>query len=96
MDPARTASRTPSRRHEAPQIGAMAGRVLRSLARRAGEGDVEGLEELVRLQAVLDQAITEAAQGLHDRGQSWTYIGEALGVSRQAARQLVQRRLAGL
>lgn len=83
--------RPPSRRHEAPQIGAMAARVIRSLARRSAEGDVEGLEELVKLQAVLDQAIAEAAQGLHDHGHSWTYIGDALGITRQAARQRFAR-----
>jgi len=69
----------------------MACRVSRSLARRAAEGDPEALEELVRLRSVVDQAITDAAQGLHDRGHSWTWIGGVLGITRQAARQRFAR-----
>lgn len=80
-------SRTPSRRHEAPAIGAMARRVIRSLARRAGEGDVEGLEQLLALQADLQAAITEAGQGLHEAGFSYTYLADAMGITRQGARQ---------
>lgn len=80
-------ARTPSRRHEAPAIGGMARRVLRSLARRAGEGEVEALQELIGLQAALQDAITEAGRGLHEAGFSYTYIASETGVSRQAARQ---------
>lgn len=75
------------RKHEAPEIGAMASRVIRSLAKRAAEGDPEALEQLAALRGVLDQATTDAAQGLHARGHSWTWVGTVLGITRQAARQ---------
>ena len=72
-------------KHEAPAIGGMARRVLRSLARRAGEGDVEALQVLLALQGDLQEAITEAGQGLHARGFSFGYIAAETGVTRQAA-----------
>lgn len=79
--------RPPSRRHEAAQVSAAVRRFLRALARRAEEGDVEGLRELVALQDTLRDAITAAGRGLHDAGFSYTYIAAETGVTRQAARQ---------
>lgn len=76
---------------EAPEMGAMVRRVLRNgLARRAAEGDVQALQELVSLQATLQEAITEAGQAMHERGYSYTYLGTELGITRQAARQRFQ------
>lgn len=72
-------------KHEAPAIGAMASRVMRSLVRRAEEGDVEALQVLIGLQDTLQAAVTEAGQGLHARGFSFGYIAAETGVSRQAA-----------
>lgn len=69
-------------------MGAMVRRVLRNgLGRRAAEGDVQALQELVALQATLQEAITEAGRAMHDRGYSYTYLGAELGITRQAARQ---------
>lgn len=66
----------------------MIGRMVRALARRAGEGESFALAELVGLQAVLDEAIATAAKAAHDdAGFSWTEIAGELGISRQAARQ---------
>lgn len=65
----------------------MARRVLRALARRAGAGDVEALQELVALQDALRDAITDAGRGLHAAGFSYTYIAAETGVTRQAARK---------
>lgn len=76
-----------ARKHEAPQITAMAGRVLRALARRAEEGDTEALEGLLQLQTQLSEAITAAGMGLHEFGYSFTELADVMGVSRQAARQ---------
>jgi len=72
-------------KHEAPAIGAMASRVMRSLVRRAQEGDPEALEVLLGLQGVLQEAVTEAGRGLHDRGHSYAWIADVTGTSRQAA-----------
>lgn len=75
------------RKHEAPEIGAMVGRMLRALARRAAEGDLEAIEQLVELEDVVGEQLVEAMRGAHTFGYSWTEIGAATGTSRQAARQ---------
>lgn len=83
-----TAARKPSRRHEAPEIGAAARRFIRSLVRRGGEGDTEALEQLRDMQAFLQAAITECGQAMHDEaGYSYTDLAKVMGISRQGARQ---------
>lgn len=74
-------------RYEAPDVGAMVGRMLRALARRAAEGDPEAIEQLVQLGPILSEQTAAAGAGLHAFGYSWTEVGDAMGVSRQAARQ---------
>lgn len=74
-----------SRKYEAPEMGAFIARTLRAMARRAAEGDDEALRQLRDLQPVLDAALGDAARGLHDFGQSWAFIGDTLGVTRQTA-----------
>lgn len=75
------------RKHEAPEIGAMTNRMMRALARRAAEGDLEAVEQLAELQTKLTEHLRAAAQGAHAFGYSWTEIADATGTSRQAARQ---------
>lgn len=73
---------------EAPEMGAMLARLLRAMARRAGEGDLEALAELRQLQDVLADAIGAAGRAAHDdAGFSFGEIAAALGITRQAARQ---------
>lgn len=72
---------------EAPEIGAMAARVLRALVRRAAGGDTEALEQLLQLEEQLPGAIRDAGAGLHRFGYSFTELGNVAGVSRQAARE---------
>lgn len=76
---------------EASELGGMVKRMFRALARRAAEGDLLALEELVGLSEPLSLAISEAAKGAKLADYSYTEIGEAMGVSRQAARQRVER-----
>lgn len=63
-------------------------RNMDAILRKIGDQDPEGIAELVQL---LDQTIAEVPTYIaHARGRygySWTDIGRALGVSRQAARQ---------
>lgn len=76
------------REREAPEVGAMAGRVIRALVRRAAEGDTEALEQLLSLEAQVAQAVKDAGRALHDEaGYSFTYLAGVAGVSRQAARE---------
>jgi hypothetical protein len=76
-------------RAESPEIGAMIDRVCRALVRRATDGDLLALEELATLERTVTRHLRDAARGAHDGEYhySWTEIGNALGVSRQNARQ---------
>lgn len=76
------------REYESKDVAAGAGRMIRGLVKRAGTGDQEALYELVQLQAVLGDAITEAGARMHvDADYSYSALASELGVSRQAARQ---------
>lgn len=75
------------REREAPEVGAMAGRVVRALVRRAGEGDSEALEELLKLADLLPAAIRDAGVAMHRFGYTYTELGDVAGISRQAARE---------
>jgi hypothetical protein len=75
------------RTYEAPDMGAFMGRTLRAMVRRAADGDQEILSVLADLETQLAWAQGEAARALHQRGQSWTFIGRELGITRQAAQQ---------
>lgn len=65
----------------------MAGRVVRALVRRAGDGDTEALEQLIMLDDLLPAAIRDAGAALHRFGYSYTELGDVAGISRQAARE---------
>lgn len=62
-------------------------RSIRALGRRVGAGDVAALPELVALRAEVDAAIVNAVAELRaePHAYSWTEIGAALGITRQAA-----------
>lgn len=61
-------------------------RVIRAHGERVARtgGEVE-LTELAELPAVVDAALRVAVAGLRERGLSWQNVGDALGVSKQAA-----------
>lgn len=52
---------------------------------KAGAWDGASFAELVRLQQVMADAVTTAAQDLNAQGFSWAEIGAALGIARTAA-----------
>ena len=83
----------PKRYVETEEFGAMVRRMVAAYRRRVGEGpgDIASLRRLAELSSGVDAAIRSAAQDLHDAGHSWTEIGDALGITRQAARQRVSR-----
>lgn len=73
---------------EAADIAAMLERMMRAMVRRAGEGDLEALRELHRLQGVIGEKVTEAGGAAYATGHySWTDIAGEVGMTRQAARQ---------
>lgn len=75
------------RRHEAPDMEAFLRRGLMALARRAGEGDMEAVEALSRLQVDVDQQLAAGVAGMRGKGYSWGQLAQPLGVTRQAAQQ---------
>lgn len=60
-------------------------RMIRAAGRRVADADEIELRDLLALQDELDGAILTAIRGMRARGQSWAYIAQATGTTRQAA-----------
>lgn len=82
-----TAEQHQARRHEADEVGAMAVRVMRALARRAGEGDELALEALAALAREADVQLGAGVAGYREAGRSWADVARLTGTSRQGAQQ---------
>lgn len=76
-----------AKHREAPELAAFIRRMFRALERRASEGDLEAVEALASLGSPLREATERAGLAAWQHGYSYTEIGTALGISRQAARQ---------
>lgn len=75
-------------RVELPEYLAMVRRILRSAGTRCADADPEDLAQLLAIRASLDASIQVAVDGMREaHGFSWTDIGRAAGVTRQAAQQ---------
>lgn len=74
-------------RHESPELGDAAYRMMRGLARRAGDGDTEALEQLARLERDLTELTGSAVAGFRNRGNSWAKVADVFGCTRQNAAQ---------
>lgn len=79
---------------ETPEYAAFCRRIIRAYARRVADADDVDLAEMVAVRDEMDAAIQAAVDGLRARGESWAYIGNALGIKRQAAQQRFGRRMA--
>ncbi|SDH15927.1 hypothetical protein SAMN04515691_2994 [Leifsonia sp. 98AMF] len=64
---------------------AAVGRMIRSAGRRVAEGDEPELVALLKLRDAVDEAIQAGVDGQLATGRSWSHIGAAAGISRQAA-----------
>jgi len=62
-------------------------RIIRAAGDRVGRGDDWELGELTSLRDDLERAIARAVEGQRAQGHSWAYVGDGLGISRQAAQQ---------
>lgn len=62
-------------------------RCVRALGRRIGDGDVEHVGLALALRDEMDAAIAEGVRVLHEAGESWSRIGRAAGMTKQAAQQ---------
>lgn len=75
------------RERDALSYIAFARRIIRGAGARVADADEFELAELVELRTELEAAITRAVEGQRSIGRSWAYIGDALGITRQAAQQ---------
>jgi hypothetical protein len=66
-------------------------RLIRSVGKRVAEEDTDGLEQIMQLDAAVQEALAVAVNGLR-RNYSDRAIGQVLGVTRQAVEQRWPRR----
>lgn len=66
---------------------AAARRFIRAAGRRVADSDEAELAALLELREEVDRAVDVAVAGMRARGLSWTWIGQGVGMTRQAARQ---------
>jgi len=86
---------TEQRRHESPEVGAMIGRMLNALIRRAGEGDIEAIEQLQAVEQLAAHAYSAGLAVAHDSaGYSWAELAQGTGTTRQNLSQRVRWRRA--
>ena len=78
------------KRHESPELGAMVGRMLNALVRRAAEGDTEAVEALARLEVLARQAHTSALSESRRFGYSLAELARVTGTTRQAVSMRTQ------
>jgi hypothetical protein len=84
-----TTSPRPCRTVETREYNAFARRMIRAYGRRVADGDIDALADLQSLRDEIDAALVTAVEGLtSDKWKfSWTAIGDALGIKRQAAQK---------
>lgn len=83
---------TGQRRHESPEVGAMIGRMLNALVRRAAEGDWEALEALAEVERLAPAAMTAGLtisrrSEVKPDGYSLAELAKVVGVTRSAISQ---------
>lgn len=69
-------------------------RIIRRAGKRVAAGDEWELGELISLRDEVEDAIATAVAGLRARGESWQYIADGLGVTRQSAYERYSKRVA--
>ena len=77
-------------RHESPEIGAMIGRMLNALVRRAADGDWEALEALAEIERTAPAAMTAGLIVARD-DYSLAQLADVVGTTRSAVSQRTTR-----
>lgn len=92
----RRRSKRPRRFTETYDYLDMLGRMIRAAGPRVGTADMDELRKILELRDELDEVIGQAVVAVRDNGgYSWAAIGEAAGITRQAAYQKWGRRKRG-
>ena len=78
---------------EAPELGAAVDRMLLALVRRGAAGELEAIEELVRIRDSVPGLVRAAVDGAVAGPADYSFgeVGRWLGISRQAARQAARK-----
>lgn len=82
------------REREPLEMVEFARRAIRAAGRHVAAADEFELAEFVALREELEAVIASAVEGWRADGRSWAVIGDALGISRQAAQQSYGKRKA--
>jgi hypothetical protein len=73
---------------ETHEYAAMMRRMLAAWTRRVADGDPSDLSDLLTAMTLLEEGVQAAVTGQRATyGTSWAVIGEAAGITRQAAQQ---------
>jgi hypothetical protein len=86
----------PKREREATDYLKFLNRAIRNAGRRVYDADPEELAELVALLPVMEEAVALGIKGQLDRGMSWAYVADGLGVKRQSAHERYAKRVKAL
>ena len=87
LDRRKASRRRRRKQHEAQELGAFVRRMFGALVRRAADGDLQAVEVLAELDRASAEAPRRAGDAAWRFGYSYTEVGDALGISRQGARQ---------
>lgn len=78
--------------YETTEYVAMLRRMTRGLGKRLADGDPSDVADALEVAALLDETIRQSVREMRERsGFSWAQIGEATGMTRQAAFQRFSR-----
>lgn len=75
----------PKRQIETYEWLDMLSRMIRAAGKRVGAADEHELAKLVDIQREFEAAVQTAVDAQIASGRSWSYIGNVLGISKQAA-----------
>lgn len=87
LTPARRRAKRRVRWVEDQEYGEMVARMVEAYGRRLAKADAGDLPQLAELRRRIDDVLGEAIRAMRRRDVAWSEIGEAFGITRQAAQQ---------
>lgn len=74
-----------TRIRSAQEMTTTASRLIRAAGRACGREDPDSLAALLALHAEVDRALVDAIADQRSQGCTWKWIGESMGVTKEAA-----------